>query len=63
MRTKVIVVRDIDNRVTSLRHDIDREKNPKEKARLVDEQAALQLTLRVMKMRVASLHPTATLKE
>ena len=44
----VITVSSIESRIASLRYDIDQERNTKEKARLVDEQAALKLTLRVM---------------
>jgi hypothetical protein len=49
----VITIRDLDSRIASLRTDIDHEKNPKEKARLVDEQAALKLTRRVMRHKTA----------
>lgn len=45
----VLFVRDIQSMIYALGQDIEREKNTKEKARLVDEQAALKLTLRLVK--------------
>lgn len=46
--TKVLKVGDIQHRILRLSDNIRREANSKEKARLVDEQAALKFTLRVM---------------
>ncbi len=44
---EVLKVRDIENRIRYLTTAIDKEKNKKEQARLIDEQAALKLTLRL----------------
>lgn len=46
--TRVLKWQDIQSRIHRLWDDIRREKNSKEKARLIDEQAALQFTLRIM---------------
>jgi hypothetical protein len=45
---EIIKVKDITNRIIQLRQDIEKEKNTKEKARLVDEQAALLMVRRLM---------------
>ncbi len=45
---EIIKVKDITNRIIQLRRDIDTEKNTKEKARLVDEQAAFLMVRRLM---------------
>ena len=46
--TKVLRVKDIDSRILELHRLIEKERNSKEKVRLVDEQAALKFTLRVI---------------
>jgi hypothetical protein len=46
---KVITVKSLTNRIVSLRTDIDKERNPKAKARLIEEQAAYKLVLRNVK--------------
>ncbi len=55
MKHSVITIFDIDNRIRALATDISHEKNTKEKARLVDEQAALKLVKRTMKQHMAQL--------
>jgi hypothetical protein len=64
---KAIPVRDIESQIIALGRDIEREKNTKEKARLVDEQAALKLTIRVMQGKVRSVsirpNPVPAIKE
>jgi hypothetical protein len=45
---EIIKVKDITNRIIQLRQDIEKEKNTKEKARLVDEQAARLMGRRLM---------------
>ena len=47
--TRVLKVEDINNKISSLSTLIRKESNSKEKSRMVDEQAALKLVLRLMK--------------
>lgn len=59
---KALLVSDIRHRITELDTDIKHEKNGVEKKRLLEEQAALKRTLRMIKQVEVTVKPKVTKK-